>query len=215
MMVDPDIPPQIAGGATSELLHWLQPGLVSANTSTTIGGLKVYELINPTNVSAIATYISPSPPNKSPTTHRYTQLLLNTTGNGTALSTLSKAGATRSNFSAVDVVRNSGLNVLFGNYFNVSAATNTTGSGTGNGTSASSGASSSGSGGKATGGASAVTTTRLTTVPGSTATAAAGAGSDGNSTGAAKSTAGVGAKGAGSGAILAGLGAMAAAVILL
>ncbi|TVY49184.1 Protein FLOWERING LOCUS T [Lachnellula cervina] len=213
MMVDPDIPPQIAGGATSELLHWLQPGLVSANTSTTIGGLKVYELINPTNVSAIATYISPSPPNKSPTTHRYTQLLLNTTGNGTALSTLSKAGATRSNFSAVDVVRNAGLNVLFGNYFNVSAATNTTGSGTGNGTS--SGASSSGSGGKATGGASAVTTTRLTTVPGSTATAAAGAGSDGNSTGAAKSTAGVGAKGAGSGAILAGLGAMAAAVILL
>ncbi|TVY19628.1 hypothetical protein LARI1_G003338 [Lachnellula arida] len=207
MMVDPDIPPQTAGGATSELLHWMQPGLVSANTSTTIGGIKVYELVNPTNVSAIATYISPSPPNKSPTTHRYTQMLLNTTGNGTALSTLSKAGAARSNFSAVDVVKNAGLNVLFGNYFNVSAATNTTGSG--------SGATSSGSGGKATGSASAVTTTRLTTVPGSTATAAAGAGADVNSTGAAKSTAGVGAKRTGSGAILAGLGAMAAAVILL
>ncbi|TVY37791.1 hypothetical protein LOCC1_G005446 [Lachnellula occidentalis] len=191
MMVDPDIPPQIAGGATSELLHWLQPGLVSANTSTTIGGMNVYELINPTNVSAIATYIGPAPPNKSPTTHRYTQLLLNTTGNGAALSTLSKAGATRSNFNAVDVVKNAGLDVLFGNYFNVSAATNTTVSATGSGTSA--------SGGNG----------------GSTATAAAGAGTEGNSTGLAQSTAGVGAKGAGSGAILAGLGAMAAAVILL
>ncbi|TVY41697.1 hypothetical protein LSUB1_G003164 [Lachnellula subtilissima] len=215
MMVDPDIPPQIVGGATSELLHWMQPGLVSANTSTTIGGLKVYELINPTNVSAIATYLGPSPPNKSPTTHRYTQLLLNTTGNSTALATLTKAGATRTNFNAVDVVKNAGLTVLFGNYFNVSASTNTTVSGMGNGTSASSGATSSGSGGKASGSASAITTTRLTTVPGSTATAAAGVGAEGNSTGAAKSTGGVGAKGTGSGAILAGLGAVAAAVVLL
>jgi len=215
MMVDPDIPPQIVGGATSELLHWLQPGLVSANTSTTIGGIKVYELINPTNVSAIATYLGPSPPNKSPTTHRYTQLLLNTTGNGIALAALTKSGATRTNFSAVDVVKNAGLTVLFGNYFNVSADTNTTVSGSGNGTSASSRATSTGSGGKATGSASAITTTRLTTVPGSTATAAAGASAEGNSTGAAKSTAGVGVKGTGSGAILAGLGAMAAAVILL
>ncbi|TVY91211.1 hypothetical protein LAWI1_G002291 [Lachnellula willkommii] len=34
MMVDPDIPPQTAGGATSELLHWMQPG----STATAAAG---------------------------------------------------------------------------------------------------------------------------------------------------------------------------------
>jgi phosphatidylethanolamine-binding protein (PEBP) family uncharacterized protein len=129
MMVDPDIPPQTAGGATSELLHWMQTGLVSSNKSTTIGGMKVFELINPSNTTPIASYIQPSPPNKSPTTHRYTQLLLNTTGNSSALSTLAKFGKTRTNFSAVNVVKSAGLKVMKGNSFNVTAATNTTAAG--------------------------------------------------------------------------------------
>lgn len=208
MMVDPDIPPATAGGATSELLHWMQPGLVSANTTTTIGGMKVYELINPTNTSAIASYIGPAPPNKSPTTHRYTQLLLNTTGNSTALSTLTKAGATRSNFSAVDVVKNAGLTVLFGNSFNVSATTNTTA-----GTATNSTSSGSTSGGKSSKSPSTSTTVVMTTVPGSTATAAAGSENSGSAT--PSSAGGVAGKTSGNGAILAGLGAMAAAFILL
>lgn len=204
MMVDPDIPPANAGGATSELLHWMQSGLVSANTTTTIGGQKVFALINPTNTTPIASYIGPSPPNKSPTTHRYTQMLLNTTGNSSALASLTKAGATRGNFSATNVVKNAGLNVLFGNSFDVSA-TNTTASSGGIGSN-----STSSSGGTK---ASASTTVRTTTVPGATATGKANG--NGTSAAPAKSTGGVAGRERGDGAILAGLGAMAAAIIIL
>lgn len=208
MMVDPDIPPATAGGATSELLHWMQPGLVSANTTSTIGGMKVFALINPTNTTPIASYIGPSPPNKAPTTHRYTQMLLNTTGNSSALASLTKAGATRGNFSATDVVKNAGLNVLFGNSFNVSAATNTTATGSGTGSNSTSTGGTSG-GAKA----SASTTVRTTTVPGATAT---GKASGNNTTAApANSTGGVTGRAKGDGAILAGLGAMAAAIMIL
>lgn len=203
MMVDPDIPPAQVGGATTELLHWMQPGLVSANATSQIGGVKVFQLINPSNVSAIATYIQPSPPNKSPTTHRYVQMLLNTTGNGTAVSTLAKFGATRGNFSAVNVVESAGLTVLAGNSFNVSANTAAAGNGTAaNGTSSSSAK------------VSSSTITRTSTV------AASGTGS---STGTATIT-GNGATMATyrgvagdslSGSFIAGLGALAAAVVLL
>ncbi|TVY81851.1 Protein FLOWERING LOCUS T [Lachnellula suecica] len=211
MMVDPDIPPATAGGATSELLHWMQSDLVSANTTTTIGGMKVFELINPTNTTAFASYIGPAPPNKSPTTHRYTQLLLNTTGSSSALTSLKAAGVSRANFSAVNVVKNAGLSVLFGNSFNVSAATNTTAgaaSGTNGTTTASGTAKASGTAAKA----STSTAVRTTSVAGATVTAAAG-----NSTTAspAQSTGGVAGRTSGNEAIFAGLGAIAAAVIIL
>ena len=124
MMVDPDIPPATAGGATSELLHWMQTGLVSANTMTTIAGQQVYELVNPANTSALASYFGPSPPNKVPESHRYTQLLLNTTSNSSAIVTLQQFAATRTNFNAVNAVNSAGLVVLAGNWFVVS---NTTG----------------------------------------------------------------------------------------
>ena len=51
------------------------------------------------------------------------QLLLNTTGNSNALSTLMKLGETRHNVSAVNVGKSVGLTVLSGNSFNVTAAT--------------------------------------------------------------------------------------------
>jgi hypothetical protein len=124
MMVDPDIPPATAGGSTSELLHWMQAGLVSSNTSTTIGGVQTFELINPNNSTAFATYIQPSPPNKAPNTHRYTQLLLNTTGsNTTALSTLAKFAMTRTNFSASNVINAAGVKLIAGNSFDVTNGT--------------------------------------------------------------------------------------------
>jgi len=134
MMVDPDIPPQTIGGATSELLHWMQSGLVSSNESTTIGGIKVFELVNPSNTAPFASYIQPTPPNKVPLSHRYTQLLLNTTGNSSALTTLAKFSTTRTNFSAVNVVKSAGLTVLMGNSFNVTNTTSSDGSSTGNST---------------------------------------------------------------------------------
>lgn len=197
MMVDPDIPPNTAGGTTSELLHWMQGGLVSANSSSKIAGVTVFELVNPSNTSAFASYIGPSPPNKSPTSHRYTQLLMRTDGNTSVLTTLAKFGQTRSNFSAVNVVKSSGLTVLAGNSFNVTANSNTTGIGSGNSTIPS-------------------VTTSTSTIIGSSPT---GAGS-GTNTGSGNATAStVPIKGVAgetrSGAFIAGLGAFVAAVVLL
>lgn len=150
LMVDADIPPAQAGGPTTELLHWMQTDMVSASTQTTIGGMKVYEMTNPNNVSALATYISPNPPNVAPTSHRYVQMLLNTTNLSASknLTTLMKEAASRGNFNAADVVKANGLTVLMGNSFNVTnaAALGSTGStsasnSTGQGVAASSGAS--------------------------------------------------------------------------
>jgi hypothetical protein len=168
----------------------MQSGLVSANNATFIAGVQMFELINPTNTSALATYIQPSPPNKSPNTHRYTQMLLNTTGNSSTLSTLTTFAKSRGNFSAVNVVKSSGLNVLFGNSFDV---TNTT-----------------------------LTQSNIT----KTTAGVAGAGSTGTGTGIAgaaatgtgtspKSAGGVPTVSDGRGAYIAGLGALAAAVMLL
>jgi len=117
MMVDPDLPP--SPGSTNELLHWMQTGLTSANTSTTIRGFQVFELVNTGNESALASYIKPSPPNEAPHTHRYTQMLLNITGNGSALNALKGFSSSRTNFSAANVVKSAGLTILAGNSFNV------------------------------------------------------------------------------------------------
>ena len=204
-MVDPDIPPQTAGGATSELLHWMQSGLVSANTSTTIGGMKVFELVNPSNTAPIASYIQPSPPNVSPTTHRYTQLLFNTTGNSSALVKLMKFGMTRTNFSAVNVVKSAGLTVLMGNSFNVTAATNTTASG----------GSSSGNSSTTAAGTNATTTKAGGAASTSSANATKGAGnSTATSSGGTQST-NAAHNWRGDGVTVAWLGAFAALVVLL
>ncbi|KAL2067657.1 hypothetical protein VTL71DRAFT_15753 [Oculimacula yallundae] len=133
MMVDPDIPPQTPGGPTGQLLHWMQQGLTSSNTATMIGGMMVFVLSNKNNDTAFAPYFGPSPPNKAPNTHRYTQLLLDTTLNSSAPEFLLKqAAATRLNFNAVNVVEIAGVQVLAGNSFNVTngTATATTTNGT-------------------------------------------------------------------------------------
>ena len=118
-MVDFDIPPSTPGGPTAQRLHWLQSGFVSSNTSTTVAGQQIYALMVVNNVSAFAPYNGPQPPARVPYSHRYTQFLLNTTGNTEALLVLSAAGQTRTNFSAIDMVTRAGLTVLAGNWFNV------------------------------------------------------------------------------------------------
>ncbi|KAF5871056.1 putative phosphatidylethanolamine-binding protein pebp protein [Botrytis fragariae] len=120
MMVDPDIPPATTGGDTSQFLHWMQADLTSSNITTTIGGQKIYELINVKNTSAFATYLQPNPPNIAPTTHRYTQLLFNTTDMNMSLVSLQMAGKTRGSFNAANVVKSANLKVLMGNSFDVS-----------------------------------------------------------------------------------------------
>ncbi|KAH7378124.1 phosphatidylethanolamine-binding protein [Cadophora sp. MPI-SDFR-AT-0126] len=132
MMVDPDIPPQTAGGPTGELLHWMQQGLTSATTATMIGGMMVFVLSSASNETAFAPYFGPSPPNRAPNTHRYTQLLLDTSGtnNSAAIAQLKQAAATRTNFNAVNVVKAANVPILAGNSFNVSNGTSTSTNGT-------------------------------------------------------------------------------------
>ncbi|KAK6595393.1 phosphatidylethanolamine-binding protein [Botrytis cinerea] len=129
--------PILVGGDTSQFLHWMQADLTSSNTTTTIGGQKIYELINVKNTSAFATYLQPNPPDIAPTTHRYTQLLFNTTGMNMSLASLQTAGKTRGNFNATNVVKSAKLTVLMGNSFDVSfgdKAINNTGASTGSST---------------------------------------------------------------------------------
>ncbi|KAH8682870.1 phosphatidylethanolamine-binding protein [Tricladium varicosporioides] len=199
IMVDPDIPPQVAGGPTGQLLHWMQTGLESANSSTTLAGETVFELTNPTKVAAVAAYAAPNPPNRSPTTHRYTQLLVNTTGNSTVLSTLQQAGATRQNFSAANVVARAGVKVLFGNSFDVTNANASAATGTASGT------------------ARATTTASRTSSAGSGSASGTGVRGNGTatSTGRPISTGGAANLKSGSGAMIAGLGALAAAIVYL
>ncbi|TGO43556.1 hypothetical protein BOTNAR_2255g00010 [Botryotinia narcissicola] len=137
MMVDPDIPPAITGGDTSQFLHWMQADLTSSNTTMNIGGQKIYELINVKNTSAFATYLQPNPPNIAPTTHRYTQLLFNITGMNMSLASLQIAGKTRGNFNAENMIKSAKLTVLIGNSFDISfgdKAINTTGVSSGSST---------------------------------------------------------------------------------
>lgn len=77
LMVDPDVPSSTPGGPSSTFLHWIQPGLVSSCKATQVAGQQIFELTHPNNVSSFASYVQPSPPNKTPVTRRYTQLLLN------------------------------------------------------------------------------------------------------------------------------------------
>ncbi|KAK6584702.1 hypothetical protein PZA11_002926 [Diplocarpon coronariae] len=116
-------PPQTPGGPTGELLHWMQQDFTSSPTSTTIGGMQVFVLRSAANATAPAPYFGPSPPNKAPNTHRYTQLLLDTTGNAAGADSLQKAGATRTNFNAVNVVSLAGVKVVAGNSFDVTNGT--------------------------------------------------------------------------------------------
>ncbi len=131
MMLDPDIPASTPGGPTGERLHWMQQGLVSANSTSTIAGRKVYQLINPGNVSAFAAYQQPTPPYKVPYSHRYVEVLLDTTNmpNNSVLATFA---GNRSSFDAVKVINTAGVSVLLGNWFNVTNA-QFLANGTGNG----------------------------------------------------------------------------------
>ncbi|PBP21099.1 hypothetical protein BUE80_DR008044 [Diplocarpon rosae] len=84
---------------------------------------EVYVLRSAANATAIAPYFGPSPPNKAPNTHRYTQLLLDTTNNPAGLESLTKAGAMRTSFNAVNVVSLAGVKVVAGNSFDVTNGT--------------------------------------------------------------------------------------------
>lgn len=124
-MVDLDIPTNNPP-ATSTLLHWLQTGLTPATSATSItsttGGAQKFFMLQPPGdpTAAYASYIAPNPPARVPLSHRYTQILVDTSAATTAeLNALKKAAANRSGFSASAVLAQANLvnKVVAGNWF--------------------------------------------------------------------------------------------------
>ncbi|KAJ8117192.1 hypothetical protein ONZ43_g4268 [Nemania bipapillata] len=140
LMIDIDIPTD-SPPETNTLLHWMQTGLTQSSTSvslnTTLGSQTAFVLSVGGDEAAFAPYIGPAPPAKIPLSHRYTQIVLDTSDvSDEALDTLKTAAATRLGFDAETVLTSAGLadKVLAGNFFNVTnpgpvEATNSTTSG--------------------------------------------------------------------------------------
>ncbi|KAI1470013.1 PEBP-like protein [Daldinia caldariorum] len=145
LMIDLDIPTD-SPPQTSTLLHWLQTGLTQSTTATSIntsaGSTDAFVFKNSRGQEAFAKYIGPSPPARIPLSHRYTQILVDTSSATEAnLDILKNAAANRQGFDALSVLTQAGLGekVLAGNFFNVtnpgpvtsSNANSTTGNGSG------------------------------------------------------------------------------------
>ncbi|KAI1824742.1 PEBP-like protein [Xylaria intraflava] len=125
MMIDLDVPTDNPP-RTDTYLNWLQTGLTQDSTGSmlniTTGSQYVYVFSVPQNEGAFASYTGPDPPAKIPLTHRYTELLIDTSNaSEDDLADLKAAAATRECFNASSVLESVGLvdKVIAGNYFNV------------------------------------------------------------------------------------------------
>jgi phosphatidylethanolamine-binding protein len=123
MMVDLDIP---SNQNPHTFLHWMQTGLTPATIASTIpssnGSIQAFALFNMRNTGALVPYTQPNPPAQNPLSHRYTQILVDTSSmTSAALSTLQSAAKTRVGFDTNAVLRAAGLSnsVVAGNSFNV------------------------------------------------------------------------------------------------
>ncbi|KAK4168960.1 putative phosphatidylethanolamine-binding protein pebp protein [Cladorrhinum sp. PSN259] len=125
LMIDLDIPTD-SPPATNTLLHWMQTGLTPASTptqlNTTAGTIRAFLLENGTNTAPIVAYFGPNPPARIPLSHRYTQILVDTseiTDEGTQA--LRTAAGTLRGFNAQQVLAqaNLGDKVVAGNFYNV------------------------------------------------------------------------------------------------
>ncbi|KAK3685986.1 phosphatidylethanolamine-binding protein [Podospora appendiculata] len=124
LMIDLDIPTN--SSKTNTLLHWMQTDLTPATTASRFtaanGSVSVFLLENRGNTSAFAPYIGPNPPARIPLSHRYTQILVDTTNlTSQGASELQTAAATRIGFTASTVLAQAGLSgkVVAGNSYNV------------------------------------------------------------------------------------------------
>ncbi|KAH8900788.1 PEBP-like protein [Thozetella sp. PMI_491] len=178
IMLDLDIP---SNTNPHVLLHWMQTDLTPATTTTSLatanGTSQAFVLQNAKNTTALAAYIGPGPPAKTPLSHRYTQILVDTSSikaNGTAA--LKAAAATRNGFDITTVLKNAGLsnNVVAGNSFNVTnpGPADDSGTGTGTGTNSTSGSGSTKGGTNSTKGTASGTgsTTKPTSTTGTVTT---------------------------------------------
>lgn len=162
LMIDIDIPtanpPQ-----TNTLLHWLQTGLTPATTGTRFNGTgapgEVFLLNNSTGTAPLQAYFGPNPPARIPLSHRYTQILVDTSNAGPEAITVMQT-AVRENmfgFNAEQVLAAAGLTgrVVAGNFFNVTnpgPVNNTATGGGGGGAGSGSGNGTTGGGNGTTGG---------------------------------------------------------------
>ncbi|OAA60485.1 Phosphatidylethanolamine-binding protein PEBP [Niveomyces insectorum RCEF 264] len=113
------------------------------NFGTPSAAESVFLLVNGSQQPAAAPYISPNPPARLPLSHRYTQVLVDTSGlsaQSTAMTTLMNAAKTRQGFNLAQVLQQAGLSnkVVAGNFFNVTnpgPVQNGNGNGNGNGNS--------------------------------------------------------------------------------
>ncbi|KAF6789009.1 phosphatidylethanolamine-binding protein [Colletotrichum plurivorum] len=121
IMVDIDVP-----SAAGTFLHWAQTDLAPDATTKTVqlgadGERTIHTLSIAGGAAAIADYRGPSPPARNPLTHRYVELLVDTsdiTPEGTqALQALSNRQGAQVN----DVLTQAGLanKVVAGNFFTV------------------------------------------------------------------------------------------------
>lgn len=125
-MVDLDAP---SDQSPNTFLHWMQTGLTPATTASTIsvsnGSTRAFTLSNAKNTSAIVAYTPPAPPAQNPLSHRYTQILVDTSSMSSAgLSVLQSAAEMRVGFDTDSVLQAAGLgnNAVAGNSFSVTNA---------------------------------------------------------------------------------------------
>lgn len=127
-MVDIDIPTNNPP-ETSTLLHWLQTSLVPSTTptqlNTTSGPIRAFLLqISSTFAAPIVPYFGPNPPARIPLSHRYVQILVDTSPGLTLEqeNALREAARTEQRgFNAEAVLERAGLSgkVVAGNFYNV------------------------------------------------------------------------------------------------
>ncbi|KXH66421.1 hypothetical protein CSAL01_01833 [Colletotrichum salicis] len=128
IMVDIDVPTN-QPPKTGTLLHWMQTGLMSADTPTTLnttaGPKKVFLMQNKMNAAALAPYIGPNPPAREPLSHRYTFVAVDHTMiTQQGLMALSGAAQSRRDFNVMNGLMAAGLSdkVVAGNFFRVTNA---------------------------------------------------------------------------------------------
>lgn len=130
IMVDLDIP---STTNPHTFLHWVQTDLtpstaasaVSAASNATSATTQAFTLTNTKGTAALVPYTQPNPPAQNPLSHRYTQVLVDTSAlSATALATIQAAVQSKVGFDVATVLQNAGLtaNVVAGNSFNVTNA---------------------------------------------------------------------------------------------
>jgi hypothetical protein len=124
-MIDLDIPTDNPP-ETNTLLHWMQTGLTQSSSATSLqtatGSLNGFVFSVPEDEDAFAPYIGPAPPAKIPLSHRYTQIIVDTTEvSEDGLAALKASVGDRLGFDALSTLTSAGLEdkVLAGNFFNV------------------------------------------------------------------------------------------------